>query len=137
MAPLPDMDGTMTTITIPQMEKALLKTLGKKGMTEKEIKELASYIMSFFGFDDSIIDNKLTSKDRDVFYMLENEGILKTFQDEVSIQKGKLWRIHYWVLNKRKILALTKEEKKKKGQEFKDIYEGVSDDDWAKHDGSH
>jgi hypothetical protein len=60
----------MTVVTMQQVEKALKKTVGKKGMSDPEIKNLAEYVMSFFGYTDEVIDNKLTSEDRDVFYML-------------------------------------------------------------------
>jgi len=60
---------------------ALKNTLGKKGMSDDDIEKLAEYMMSFFGFEGEVIDNRLTSEDRDVFYMLEEEGFLTTTQE--------------------------------------------------------
>ena len=69
--------------------------------------------MSFFGFTDQVIDNRLTSEDRDVFYMLEEEGFLTTRQEEVHLKKGKLWRIHYWILKKDQILRLARRKERR------------------------
>ena len=44
--------------------------------------------------------------DRDVFYMIEEAGLLGTRQEEIHIKKGKLWRIHYWVLRTARIKEL-------------------------------
>jgi len=125
----------MTVVTMQQVEKALKKTVGKKGMSDPEIKNLAEYVMSFFGYTDEVIDNKLTSEDRDVFYMLEEEGLLTTTQEEVLLKKGKLWRIHYWILKKDQIIRLAKADEA--GAEAKDeaadVYEQVSDEEWSRH----
>lgn len=125
----------MTVVTMQQVELALKKTVGRKGMSEQEIKNLADYLMSFFGYTDEVIDNRLTSEDRDVFYMLEEEGILTSTQEEVLLKKGKLWRIHYWILKKDQIIRLAKSEEE--GEEVKDeaaqVYDQVSDEEWARH----
>ena len=75
----------MTIITVQDVEKALLNTMGKKGMSKEECKKLAEYVMNFFGFDDTVSDNLLKARDRDVFYMLQDVGLLKTFQDQEKI----------------------------------------------------
>jgi len=118
-----------------QVEKALKKTVGKKGMSDPEIKNLAEYVMSFFGYTDEVIDNKLTSEDRDVFYMLEEEGLLTTTQEEVLLKKGKLWRIHYWILKKDQIIRLAKADEAgiKEKDEAADVYERISDEEWSRH----
>ena len=125
-------DVYMVTITVSDVERALLNTLGKKGMDKKEIKKLAEYVMNFFGFDDTISDNLLKAKDRDVFYTLQDVGILTTFQDQITIKKGKIWRIHYWVLKKGEILRLANlKEEKKTGDDYT-IYNEISDDVWSR-----
>ncbi len=125
----------MTVVTMQQVEKALKKTVGKKGMSDPEIKNLAEYVMSFFGYTDEVIDNKLTSEDRDVFYMLEEEGLLTTTQEEVLLRKGKLWRIHYWILKKDQIIRLARadDEEVESRDEAADVYEQVSDEEWSRH----
>ncbi len=125
----------MTVVTMQQVELALKKTVGRKGMSDQEIKGLADYLMSFFGYTDEVIDNRLTSEDRDVFYMLEEEGLLTSTQEEVLLKKGKLWRIHYWILKKDQIIRLANSEDE--GAEIKDeqaqVYDQVSDEEWARH----
>jgi len=125
----------MTVVTMQQVEKALRKTVGRKGMSDPEIKGLAEYVMSFFGYTDEVIDNKLTSEDRDVFYMLEEEGLLTTTQEEVLLKKGKLWRIHYWILKKDQIIRLAKadESSSEVKDEAADVYEQISDEEWSRH----
>lgn len=125
----------MTVVTMQQVEVALKKTVGKKGMSDEEVKRLAEYLMSFFGYTDEVIDNRLTSEDRDVFYMLEEEGLLTTTQEEVLLKKGKLWRIHYWILKKDQIIRLAKadDEEEKSTDAAAEVYDQISDEEWARH----
>src|SRR2546425_10068174 len=83
----------MPVVTMSEMIAALRATVGKRGMSEDDLRALADYLMSFFGFETEAIDNNLDVADRDVFYMLEEEGLLTTRQEEVMIKKGKMWRI--------------------------------------------
>jgi hypothetical protein len=125
----------MTVVTMQQVEKALKRTVGKKGMSDGEVKNLADYLMSFFGYTDEVIDNRLTSEDRDVFYMLEEEGLLTSTQEEVLLKKGKLWRIHYWILKKDQIIRLAQMENGgiETKDEAADVYDQVSDEEWSRH----
>jgi len=118
---------------------ALRNTLGKKGMSDEDIRKLAEYLLSFFGYTDEVIDNRLTSEDRDVFYMLEEEGFLTTTQEEVHLKKGKLWRIHYWILKKDQILRLAKkgEPDRQSKDEAGAVYEDISEDVWRSERGGH
>tara|TARA_Y100000310_G_scaffold330906_1_gene403479 strand:- start:408 stop:665 length:258 start_codon:yes stop_codon:yes gene_type:complete len=43
---------------------------------------------------------------RDIFYDLEETGILQREKDETTIKRGQFWRIFYWKLNKWKIIKL-------------------------------
>ena len=120
----------MEVITVKTLTKALRNTLGKKGVSEEELKKLAEYVMSFFGFYEYVVDNKLRPKDRDIFYMFEEEGLLTTMRDEVTITKGKVWRIHYWILKREEILRLaedsiTKETVEKAHTVYEDLEEVV------------
>ena len=126
-------DGVV--VTLEEMKIAIHEALKvKRNFSVEESSDLADYIMGFFGFDDSIIDNVLTSKDRDRFYMLQEVGILTTMEDEASIKKGKTWRIHYWVLNKPQIHLLVEHSKAgPEGKKKSSVYESMSDDVWADH----
>ena len=126
----------MAVVTMHQVELALAKTVGKRSeMSAEDIRKLADYVMSFFGYTDEVIDNRLTPDDRDVFYMLEEEGLVTTTHEEVLLKKGKLWRIHYWILKKDQIIRLASadEEAEKVVDETTDVYEELSDEQWARH----
>lgn len=128
-----------SVITYDILRKALGKILKRRGMDEEEINGLAMYLLSFFGFSDAIIDNILDTDDRDVFYMLEEEGILTTSREESYTVRGKIWRIHYWIMRKREILELAKDapagesEKAKERGEF-EVYDEVDPRVWARED---
>ncbi|WP_455391966.1 DUF6015 family protein [[Eubacterium] cellulosolvens] len=124
----------MEVLTLEDLRKALAFKLYRKGMSKENIDKLAEYLMNFFGYDDYVSDNKLNAKDRDVFYMLEEEGLLKTLRDEVTIQKGKVWRIHYWVLKKNEIIKLANAKRVEKTEEDKyQIYDDLSEEVWQSH----
>jgi hypothetical protein len=125
----------LTVVSMEDVILALHNTLGKKGMSDEDIEKLAEYLMSFFGYTDEVIDNRLTSEDRDVFYMLEEEGFLTTTQEEVHLKKGKLWRIHYWILKKDQILRLSRREDElvKSKDECSAVYDDISDEMWGNH----
>ena len=96
----------MPIVSFSEVRDALRATVGQRGMSEESILALADYLISFFGFETEVIDNRLDVDDRDVFYTLEEEGLVGTRQEEVFLKKGKLWRIHYWVLRTERIKAL-------------------------------
>jgi len=119
---------------ISEVREALRMTVGRHGMSEESVGALADYLMSFFGFNTEVIDNRLDVDDRDVFYMLEEEGLLGTRQEEVFLKKGKLWRIHYWVLRTEQIKALARPN----GSVVKarsDVYESLPAEAWARGSG--
>jgi len=120
----------MPVVTMSEMIAALRVTVGKRGMTEVDLRALADYLMSFFGFEKEAIDNNLDVADRDVFYMLEEAGLLTTRQEEVMIKKGKMWRIHYWILRVERIKALSKPQALKPEASAFAVYDDLPDDIW-------
>jgi len=95
----------------------------------------ANFVMDLFGFEDRIIDNVLEPEDRQLFYILEEEGMLITEREETTIYDGRTWRTHYWFINKETILSYKEEkektDKKKKGEEdIAEIYEEIPDEMW-------
>src|SRR3989454_10581460 len=129
--PRPD-DVLMPVVTMSETIAALRATVGKRGMSEDDLRALADYLMSFFGFETEAIDNNLDVADRDVFYMLEEEGLLTTRQEEVMIKKGKMWRIHYWILRVERIKALAKPQRPKADVNAFAVYNTLPDDIWAR-----
>ncbi len=128
-----------SVITYDILRKALGKILKRRGMDEEEINGLAMYLLSFFGFSDAIIDNILDTDDRDVFYMLEEEGLLTTSREESYTVRGKVWRIHYWIMRKREILELAKDTRADEAQKTQEraefgVYDEVNPRVWARED---
>lgn len=122
----------MTVVSLDELTEAIRRTLGKKGMPEKEVVALAEYIISFFGFTEEVIDNRLDVDDRDVFYMLEEEGLLTTRQEEIHIKRGKLWRIHYWVLRTEFIKQLAHEELVDDEVDHQLLYSSIAEEIWSR-----
>ena len=120
----------MPVVTMSEVVGALRATVGKRGMSEEDLRALADYLMSFFGFETEAIDNNLDVADRDVFYMLEEAGLLTTRQEEVMIKKGKMWRIHYWILRVERIKTLAKPGGTKNAVDAFAVYDELPDDIW-------
>ena len=114
----------MEVVTYEILLDVLKKLLGGK-MEERDIEQLAEYVVNFFGYGDRIIDNMLTQADRDVFYYLEELGIVKPMEEEITISKGRLWRIHYWIYRKDKIEEILNREVEEENREIspEDLYE--------------
>jgi hypothetical protein len=121
---------SLPTITLAEMKRAMMNKLGKRGLSREEIDDLARLIMGYFGFEDFVVDNRLSSNERDIFYMLEEEGFLTTLQDEVIVKKGKLWRIHYWILKYDAIRAFASSKDEEKKVEKFSVYGTLEDDAW-------
>lgn len=125
-------------VTIENLKTALIRSLDQTSEQDEEwIDQIASFVMDFFGYEERILDNTLTPRDRDIFYMLEGMGLLKTEMEEATIQKGKVWRIHYWILNHDKIISLLEEDQHEdktdeSGQEGK-IYDNLTESEWDHH----
>jgi DNA-binding transcriptional ArsR family regulator len=126
----------MVVVNINEAKIALEKALAPKNLSPEEINSLAEKIMDLFGFEDQVVDNRLTPEDRDLFYMLEEAGLVTTIEDDVQVQKGKTWRIYYWVLKKDQILRLAHGSGVKDSGVLPeaDIYKTISDDVWKHHD---
>jgi hypothetical protein len=109
---------------------------GEKSMAP-EIADKAAYdVLNFFGYSQRIIDNVLEEDDRDIFYMLEDIGILSTEREEITLHDGRPWRINYWLLNSKKIINLANEQRKlekMKGPrepDLKKVYGNLPEDAW-------
>ena len=123
----------MTVVSVLEIELALKNTLGKKGMECDDIQKLAEYVAGFLGYAGAVIDNRLASEDRDIFYMLEEEGLLTTMEEEVHLKKGKMWRIHYWMLKTDQVSRLAQMDSgSSEEEELLKIYEALPSDAWGR-----
>ncbi len=125
----------MSVVTFLEMRDALVALLGGRGMGPSEVGELAEYLLGFFGYGTEVVDNVLRPDDRDVFYMLEEEGLLGTRQEEVLVTPGKLWRLHYWILRVDRVKDAL-QEAQEEGEEYEALYKGMADDVWVRRQAS-
>ena len=65
----------MPVATIDEISTALQRTIGKKGLNPDDIAKISKFLVTFFGFHEEVLDNHLKPDDRDIFYMLEEEGL--------------------------------------------------------------
>jgi len=99
----------MDIITLDDLSKAIANRVG---IDIEEARRDAGFVMDIFGYDDRVIDNVLDPEDRQLFYILEEEGMLTTEREETTLYDGREWRTHYWVLKKNIILKYAKEGSK-------------------------
>jgi len=122
----------MTVITLDDLSRAIANRIG---IDIEEAKKDASFVMDIFGFDDRVIDNVLDPEGRQLFYILEEEGMLSTEREETTLYDGREWRTHYWQLRKDVILKYSKEKKENDQEQAKEddegsIYKMLDDEVW-------
>lgn len=124
-------------VTVEMLAKAIrngIRTENMMSMNEAIL--LAQHILNFFGFEERMIDNYLEPDDRGLFYMLEEVRILMPEREETTLYDGREWRIHYWVLNTRRVMELQKEEKHvEREEDISDIYREIPDEYWSRGEG--
>ncbi len=129
----------MNIITLDDLSKAIANRVG---IGLEEARRDAGFIMDIFGFQDRVIDNVLDPEDRQLFYILEEEGMLTTEREETTLYDGREWRTHYWVIRKDIILKYSKDENKRVKSVLSDkqtiedisdeaIYDALEEDMWV------
>ena len=118
----------MTIITLDDLSKAIAHRVG---IDIEEARRDAGFVMDIFGFDDRVIDNVLNPEDRQLFYILEEEGMLTTEREESTLYDGREWRTHYWRIKKDTISRYAKEMGTERSVLIVDKIkpENISDDD--------
>lgn len=128
----------MNIITLDDLSKAIANRVG---IPLEEARRDAGFVMDIFGFQDRVIDNVLDPEDRQLFYILEEEGMLTTEREETTLYDGREWRTHYWIIKKDVILKYARDENKRKGSVLSDkpkiqdisdeaIYDELDDEAW-------
>ena len=95
----------MSIITLKVLSKAIAN---KIGVDMDEARRDANIVLDIFGFDDRVVDNLLNHEERQLFYILEEEGMLATDHEITILYNGSEWRTHYWVFKKNNILKYAK-----------------------------
>ena len=130
----------MKIITLNDLSRAIVNRLG---VDKKEARRVAGFILDLFGYEDRVIDNILDIEDRQLFYLLEEEGMIKSGREETTLYNGREWLTHYWQLNRKTILKYANNGRKKIGNEVtnkkhnmelskgSDVYSTLSKDAWG------
>lgn len=129
----------MTVLTLEDLSRAIANRIG---ISIEEARKDALFVMDIFGFDDRVIDNVLDPEGRQLFYILEEEGMLSTEREETTLYDGREWRTHYWQLRKDVILKYSKEGKKNDGSiipakqtietmDEGEVYENIDEELWV------
>jgi hypothetical protein len=129
----------MNIITLDDLSKAIANRVG---IGIDEARRDAGFVMDIFGFQDRVIDNVLDPEDRQLFYILEEEGMLTTEREETTLYDGREWRTHYWVIRKDIILKFSQDENKRTRSVLSDkqtiedisdeaIYDALEEDIWV------
>ena len=129
-------DVVSRTILASAIERSFLKKNTQERLEGEVAEEMAQHVLNFFGFGERIIDNMLRTEDRDIFYMLEDLGILKTEREETTLYDGREWRINYWSIKKNYIALLMNDvciDMSSKGDDL-NPYDDLPDDIWARID---
>lgn len=120
----------MSVVTLEELTEALKHTLVEHGkIPPGDAPAVALQVLSYFGSELSILDNVLTTEDRDMFYRLEEEGLLSSEEEDATVEKGKNWRIHYWLLNRHAILAAGGKHEEKAAH-IGAVYENLASEGW-------
>jgi hypothetical protein len=126
----------VAAINEEELTRALERTLvahGKVG--EAEARPIARMVLSYFGAEDSVLDNKLNSEDRDHFYQLEEEGLLSSEEEDATVSRGKTWRIHYWLLKKTRIREVGQTSDIAPADDAEALYKKAGDSMWNRSSG--
>lgn len=123
------------SVGVEQLAIAIQNSEPERPIPDDEARRIAHHILNFFGYGERIIDNVLEPEDRDVFYTLEDAGILTTEREETTLYDGREWRIHYWIFRKERVLELIKapeREKKEMEEDISSVYYQIPEDAWVR-----
>jgi hypothetical protein len=129
-------DELLPPVNLDDLTKAIINNAinNHEIIPENEARQVATYVLNFFGYSSRIADNRLEPDDRDTFYMLEDSGLLTTDNEETRLYDGREWRIHYWLFKKETINKLAKQNNniEEPGiSKAKVIYNQVPDEAWG------
>jgi len=107
-------------------------------ISNDDAQNISSLLLNIFGFENRIIDNILTPEMRRLFYLLQEEHILRTHHERGLLPCSKMWDIYYWSLRKEVIFQYAYGKNAcntfalipKKTQEKKSVYDLLPDEVW-------
>lgn len=123
----------MSSITEDELTRAIEATLVVHGkVAPEQARPIARVVLNYFGLEDSVLDNKLSSEDRDRFYQLEEEGLLTSEEEDATVSRGKTWRIHYWLLKKDRIRDVGQRTEAPAVDDAHEVYRTMGDREWSR-----
>ncbi|MCI4367953.1 MAG: hypothetical protein L3K09_00080 [Thermoplasmata archaeon] len=123
----------MSSINEAELTRAIERTLVAHGkLTAEEAVPTARMVLGYFGLESSVLDNKLSSEDRDRFYRLEEEGLLTSEEEDATVSRGKTWRIHYWLLKKARIRDVGQAGVSPANSDAESVYRAMGDSAWER-----
>lgn len=123
--------GTPTPVTEAELTLAIDRTLVAGGkLPPGDAAKVARIVLGYFGATDAVLDNKVSSEDRDHFYRLEEEGLVSSEEEDATVSRGKTWRIHYWFLKKARIQAVNRAGEAPTADETGAVYREISSEHW-------
>jgi uncharacterized protein DUF6015 len=126
----------MASITEAELVRAIERTLVIHGKMPADLaRPTARMVLGYFGAEGTVLDNKLSSEDRDRFYQLEEEGLLTSEEEDATVSRGKTWRIHYWLLKKTRIRDVGQAGDAPATDEAESVYRSIGESEWQ-HEGS-
>ena len=132
-----DLSMIRRVVTLNGLTDAIINSYKEHNMSKDDAQNMAYHVLNFFGFGDRIVDNILEPEDRDLFYMLEDFGLLVTEREETTLYDGREWRIHYWLLKKNAIstmACLSSRSCRGDDDEQYAIYDEMPDDLWNREE---
>ncbi|MEA3558549.1 MAG: DUF6015 family protein [Candidatus Thermoplasmatota archaeon] len=120
-------------VSLNRLTEAIINSYTEHNMSRDDAQNMAYHVLNFFGFGDRIVDNILEPEDRDIFYMLEDFGLLVTEREETTLYDGREWRIHYWLLKKHTISDMASDDVDNcSTMDNYNVYEEIPDEVWAR-----
>ncbi|MGB6499871.1 MAG: DUF6015 family protein [Thermoplasmata archaeon] len=127
----------MPSINELELTRAIERTLVAHGKVPLDgARPVARMVLGYFGLDDAVLDNKLSSEDRDRFYQLEEEGLLTSEEEDATVSRGKTWRIHYWLLKKARIRDVGQSGDVPHTSDEGEVYKSMDEADWRRQGGA-
>ncbi len=129
------LEGMDRLVSLNRLTSAIMNSYKEHNMTQDDAQNMAYHVLNFFGFGDRIVDNILEPEDRDLFYMLEDFGLLVTEREETTLYDGREWRIHYWLLKRHTIHAAAcvgDRECEAMDEKALNVYDDIPEEAWAR-----
>lgn len=98
-------------------------------LKEKDPREVATIVLSHFGYSTHIVDNSKTMdpSDRTYLYNLESHRLLSRERDMMFIKSKQYWTTDWWVINENMIkkLACKDDSVFKKEDDVETLYQNL------------